>query len=344
MSDISKQRSLLLPGRTVIVILAALLLGFTAAGTASAKAPPPMQECSLASNGGTLVNGVCVLPAAIAGGANDYFGYVIATNTERTGSDAFSIVAGSLPPGLSMPASYGATDTIINGVATQPGTFTFTVRAADPDEGRSSLQAYSITVNQAPPDTLVCSPDTNGGTLLNGVCVLPGATVGQQYEGFIITSNNSGGTFAIVAGSLPPGLFMPASYGASGTIVGGTPTQQGTFTFTVKGTDQQGQSLQQTYSITVGPPPPLAITFPTTCCNTGTLGQAYLQNFFLSGGVGPFTASIASGQLPPGLSLSPSPPISITGTPTAKGAFTFTVKVTDSTGAQATKSGSITVS
>jgi len=344
MIAISKRRSLRVPGEAFVAMLAALLLGFTAAGPASAKASPLMQECSLASNGGTLVNGVCVLPAAIAGGANDYFGYVIANNTERTGSDTFSVISGTLPPGLSMPSHYGATDTVINGVATQLGTFTFTVRAADPDEGRSSLQAYSITVNQAPPDTLVCSPDTNGGTLLNGVCVLPGATVGQPYEGFILTSNNSGGTFAIIAGSLPPGLFMPASYGASGTIVGGTPTQQGTFTFTVKGTDQQGQPLQQTYSITVGPPPPLAITFPTTCCNAGAVGQAYLQNFFLSGGVGPFTASIASGQLPPGFSLSASPPISITGTPTVKGAFTFTVKVTDSTGAQATKSGSITVS
>jgi hypothetical protein len=48
---------------------------------------------------------------------------------------------------------------------------------------------------------------------------------------------------------------MPAQYGASGTIVGGTPTQQGVFTFTVNGTDQQGQALQQAYSITVGSSP-----------------------------------------------------------------------------------------
>ena len=110
-------------------------------------------------------------------------------------------------------------------------------------------------------DRLVCSPGSNGGTLVNGVCVLPSGNVGQPYEGFIITSNNSGGTFSIIAGGLPPGLSMPASYGASGTIVAGTPTQQGTFPFTVKGTDQQGQPLQQAYSITVGPPPPLRKKF-----------------------------------------------------------------------------------
>jgi hypothetical protein len=69
-----------------------------------------------------------------------------------------------------------------------------------------------------------------------------------------------------------------------------------------------------------------------------------LQNFFLSGGVAPFAASIAAGQLPPDLKLSSSPPISITGTPTTAGTFTFTVRVTDSNGAQATKQGSITIS
>ena len=39
---------------------------------------------------------------------------------------------------------------------------------------------------QARPITLLCSPSTNGGTLVNGVCVLPAAAVGQPYEGFLL--------------------------------------------------------------------------------------------------------------------------------------------------------------
>ena len=108
-------------------------------------------------------------------------------------------------------------------------------------------------------DMLVCSPSTNGGTLVKGVCVLPAGNVGQPYEAFIITSANSGGTFSIVSGSLPPGLFMPAGFGASGTIVGGTPTAQGSCTFTVAGVDNAGHHLRQAYSITIDPPPPLTI-------------------------------------------------------------------------------------
>src|SRR5260370_35027248 len=124
-----------------------------------------------------------------------------------------------------MPSHYGVGYTIIEGIPTQTGTFNFVVKATY--QAQSSQQAYSITVSSSPPDTLVCSPDTNGGTLVNGVCVLPAAALGQNYEGFIITSNNSGGSFQIISGSLPPGLSMPAQHGASATTAAGPPTHHG---------------------------------------------------------------------------------------------------------------------
>jgi hypothetical protein len=328
-----------------MTIMSGLTVGLLAFGVAPgnttlAKTPPLLQECSPNSNGGTLLGGTCVMPGAIAGGTHDYFGYVIANNSES--SDTFAVVSGALPPGLSMPSHYGVADTVINGVATQTGTFKFAVKATDADDRTSSLQAYSITVSAPPPDKLLCSPGDNGGTLVGGVCVLPDAAAGQGYEGFIITSNNSGGSFSIVSGSLPPGLSMPASYGASGTIVAGTPSQQGTFTFTVKGTDQQGQALQQTYSIKVGPPRPLVIT-SGNCCASGSAGAPYAVNLFADGGVPPFVWSIPSGPAPPGVSLCATPPATLDGLPTTAGTFTFTVRVTDSRGSQATEPASITI-
>ena len=106
--------------------------------------------------------------------------------------------------------------------------------------------------------SLLCSPDTNGGTLVNGVCVLPGAKAGQPYEGFLLTSNGAVDTFTIISGSVPPGLFMPATYGVAGTIVGGTPTKAGTFTFSVHVHPflATTPSTDGTFSITVAPSKP----------------------------------------------------------------------------------------
>jgi hypothetical protein len=207
----------------------------------------------------------------------------------------------------------------------------------------AGIAAASPALAASRPITLSCSPSTNGGTLVNGVCVLPAASVGQPYEAFLLTSNGAVDTFTITKGSLPPGLSMPATYGAAGTIVGGTPTSQGTFTFSVHVTKfgTSTPSTNGTYSITVGPAPPLTITFPSTCCNAGTVGSSYFQNFFTSGGVGPFTWTVAAGKLPPGVVLTAG---HLVGTPTVAGTFTFTIKVTDSAGNQATEPGSLTIS
>jgi large repetitive protein len=207
----------------------------------------------------------------------------------------------------------------------------------------AGLGTAAPALAQSRPITLLCSPGTNGGTLVNGVCVLPAAAAGQPYEAFLLTSNGAVDTFTITKGSLPPGLSMPATYGAAGTIVGGTPTTAGTFTFTVHVTPfgASTPSTNGTYSITVGPAPPLTITFPSPCCNAGTVGSGYFQNFFTSGGVGPFTWTVSAGQLPPGVVLTSG---HLGGTPTVAGTFTFTIKVTDSAGHQATEPGSITIS
>jgi hypothetical protein len=205
----------------------------------------------------------------------------------------------------------------------------------------AGIAAAGPALAQSRPITLLCSPGSNGGTLVNGVCVLPAAAAGQPYEAFLLTSNGAVDTFTITSGSLPPGLSMPATYGAAGTIVGGTPTAQGTFTFTVHVTPfgKTTPSTNGTFSIAVGAPPPL--TIPVPCCNAGTVGTAYFQNFFSSGGTGPFTWTIAAGHLPPGVVLTGG---HLGGTPTAVGTFTFVIEVTDSAGDQATEPGSITIS
>jgi hypothetical protein len=228
------------------------------------------------------------------------------------------------------------------GLRRRRGTFTFTVQVRD-SAGHTATEAFGIAIS-APASTVRFL--TDGLSCSGGVCALAsgnaGASSGQNIAIDGASSQFGLPRFTIVAGSLPPGLLMPSTYGCCGDAIGGTPTKAGTFTFTMQVRDDAGQTASQAFSVAISPPAPLQFTFPATCCNAGTVGQSYLQNFAISGGVGPYSTSISAGALPPGLALSP--PLSITGTPTTAGTFTFTVKVTDSRGAPATEAGSITVS
>ena len=89
----------------------------------------------------------------------------------------------------------------------------------------------------------------------------PGPAVSAgEYAGFLVLYDKSltGCGAVVLSGSLPPGTRMPAQYGAGNTIIGGTPTQRGTFTFTVKNAAFAAvnpPTSQLTYSITVNPAP-----------------------------------------------------------------------------------------
>jgi large repetitive protein len=326
--------------------MAAALAGV--AGPAWAAYPPPRIHL-LCANGGTLTGGVCVLPFGLTTAPNAYSEAIAVSKAGAAGPTVtFALTAGSLPPGLTMAAQSGS-GTVISGNPTQTGTFNFTIKATD--GGLTSTLAYQITVTvQGPPDQLLCDPAGNGGFLESGTCVLPDAVLGQPYQGHLVTSHKAGGALKIVAGALPPGLSLTATFGASGAVVGGTGTRQGSFAFTVQGTGDQGQPLYQAYQVNVNPDQPLTVVLPASgsTLTPGNVGQAFGINFFLSGGAGPYTWSLASGQLPPGLHLQTfndprDANNELAGTPATGGTYTFTMRVTDYTGQQATQRFTLTI-
>jgi hypothetical protein len=105
--------------------------------------------------------------------------------------------------------------------------------------------------------------------------------------------------------------------------------------------------LQQTYSITVEPPPPLTDA-TVSPLDARTVDTPYAANFFLSGGVAPHTWSFGSPAVParswadldrrPDRQQQP-----IRRQPSAAGTSIFTMKVTDGRGATAAKQVSITI-
>ena len=99
-----------------------------------------------------------------------------------------------------------------------------------------------------------CASD--GGTLISNVCVLGDGQLNQQYEALIASSGGSGPTpflFKVVSGSIPPGMQVPPDYaiGEHGTIIGGTPTMRGTYSFTIQVTDGAGDTATGQFSLTI---------------------------------------------------------------------------------------------
>lgn len=94
-----------------------------------------------------------------------------------------------------------------------------------------------------------------------------------------------------------------------------------------------------------GDPPPPPVEIATTSLPGGSVGQAYSQSITATNGATPYTWSIVSGSLPPGLSISTSgtPSTTISGTPTTTGTYGFTVQVTDADTGTDTQELSISV-
>jgi hypothetical protein len=215
----------------------------------------------------------------------------------------------------------------------------------------AELAAPASATYKPPVFRLVCGTTATGGTLEGSVCTLPfGTTTAPNSYSSTITAT-AGGALSVVSGSLPAGLTLPATFTGSGDTVSGTPAPPGVepgSTFTVQGTGDQGQPLYQAYSIQVDPNVPLSINASGGSAFTGTVGQAFAQNFFLSGGAGPYTWSLASGSLPPGLTLQTyvdprDANDELVGTPTTAGTYSFTMKLTDYDGQQATQKFTMTI-
>jgi len=242
-----------------------------------------------------------IMPAALPSGTKDVSYSQSLQTLNGAPPYTWRLATGSLPTGLALNEIEGA----IEGTPSATGTFNFAIQAVDSGY-KPALKYYSITV-YGPPTVTTSS--------------LPDGTVNLAYNQ---TLSATGGlppySWLVISGGMPDGLTLDSSTG----VISGIPTATGTYNFTARVTDANASMSDKALSITVYEP--LSIT--TSFLPSGTIGVPYGESLSATGGLPPYSWSIVSGSLPPGLALNSSTG-EISGTPTAAGTYNFTAQVSD---------------
>jgi hypothetical protein len=175
------------------------------------------------------------LPGGILGVAYDSFINAAGAPAPFT----WTIISGSLPPGLTFQTTSTSTSAEITGTPTTLGTYNFTVQVEDSSDAIVT-QALSIVINKAPPLSVAT------GSLQSG-------TVGLAYTQTLAASSGvQPYTWTLAGGTLlPPGLSLSSS-----GVISGTPIATGTTNFTVQVTDSStptAQTATANLSITINP-------------------------------------------------------------------------------------------
>jgi hypothetical protein len=267
-----------------------------------------------------------------------------ATLTARGGTAPYtwSVVHGSLPAGLTLSSSG-----VVSGTPTATGTVTVTVKAED-QAGLSAQRQLTLTVS--PLQITTASP-------------LPTAYVGAPYaDGLTASGGKPPYTWAVVSGTLPPGLSLSASGVLSGTPAAGS---LGTYPFTVQVTDAASPadtataSLTLTVSLSPVSLPPLSISIQSvsplpTIVSLGQISPAGVTAT-IDDFCGPVTVTVA-GQgpgayqwrvtpgLPDGWSLTQSgDTATLTGGPVPPGTYSGSIVLSNQYGETASYAYNVTV-
>ena len=230
----------------------------------------------------------------------------------------WSLLGGALPAGLTLNSAG-----TIYGTPTTGGTSTFTLKVTDSSGAPGGVLSAQQTLNL----TVV-------GVLTVPTALLPAGIVGVAYSATLpYTGGTPPFTWSLYSGSVPSGLVLQKGTG----VISGTPTVQGSYSFTVVAFDSspiQQYYISSTFTITINPSGPLAIR--TTSLLDGTVDTAYEGQLVATGGSPPLVWTVTTGALPSGLALSPTTG-AVSGIPTATpGTYPFTMEVSDASSPQQT--------
>jgi hypothetical protein len=242
----------------------------------------------------TFVQAVAPYPVWVSGSDVDVpVNESVGRQLSATDGASYAVVAGSLPQGLVL-SSAG----LLHGTTSSAGTFLVTVRATSIAASFYTDKVFNVRGAVVP--TWTTSP------------IVP-ATVLDTAMAPIRMAASSAVSFSVVSGTLPTGVTLIAGE------LSGTPTSQGTSTFTVRASTSVAAVYSDlTFSFGVFKTP--TFVTPPRLADTETRDAMSLQLVANDAN----TFAVVSGSLCPGLALSPAGVLS--GTPTESGDTSFTVR------------------
>ncbi|MEU4472490.1 fibronectin type III domain-containing protein [Micromonospora sp. NPDC023888] len=229
--------------RTVTGLTAGTTYTFRVAATnAAGTGPASAASAPVTINASPSLNFPPPPPGEVGAAYSDQL-----TVTGGTAPFAWSISAGSLPPGVTLNPSTG----LLSGTPTTAGSFSFTVQVADASDLTASRAA---TIVIAPPPSLTFPPPP------------PGEANVVYSDQLTVTGGTGPFTWSISAGALPPGLSLNTGTG----LLSGIPSAAGSFGFTVRIVDSFGQSDTRPATLVIRQTATLTLTSSTTTVSFGT--------------------------------------------------------------------------
>ncbi len=223
---------------------------------------------------------------------------------------SWSVIAGSLPPGLHLsPAG------LLWGTPTAEGAFAFTIRITD---GMDMAATETVTMTIQPYSAALGIASSYPS--LEGMTQFPLLVTGTEFSSSLFAP--AAVEWELTSGLLPPGLVL-----AGGRIMGRASTP-GVYSFVVQATDGFGQSAYLGATICVAANGGEGARILPCETPTGSVGQGYSMTLIAAGGIGVYEWSTVSGSLPPGLALDAQTG-EILGAPVTAGVWTVILEATD---------------
>ena len=267
-----------------------------------------VQDFTLTVGAGVLSIVPSALPSSIVGQA-------FASTLTATGGIppySWSVSAGTLPAGVTL-----GINGVFSGTPTTAAASNFTVQVRD-TVNATATRDFAVT--------------TTAGLNIS-TATLEDAVVNIAYSMTLAAQNGTAPfTYSLAGGALPAGITL-----TSAGIFTGTPTTAGSFDIVVRVVDRGNLAATRAFSLVVR----LALSIVTSALANGNVGTGYTAQVAGGGGFPPYAFALATGPLPPGLTLASSG--ALTGTPTTAGTFPVSLRVTDAQNFMATRSFNIAI-